>query len=56
MKYFAIAALLGLVSMGEVQKVQAIEQHKAKSFFAQIQNSDSDSSSDSEESDDNEDV
>ena len=58
MKYFAIAALLGLVSMGEVQKVQAIEvsQQKTKSFFAQIQNSDSDSSSDSEESDDNEDV
>ena len=56
MKYFAIAALLGLVSMGEVQKVQAIEQQKAKSFFAQIQNSDSDSSSDSEDRDDNEDV
>ena len=58
MKYFAIAALLGLVSMGEVQKVQAIEvqQQKTKSFFAQIQNSDSDSSSDSDDSDDNEDV
>ena len=56
MKYFAIAALLGLVSMGEVQQVQAIEQHKTKSFFAQIQNSDSESSSDSDESDDNEDV
>ena len=55
MKYFAIAALLGLVSMGEVQKVQAIEQQKTKSFFAQIQNSDSDSSSDSSDSD-NEDV
>ena len=25
MKYFAIAALLGLLSLGEVQQVQAIE-------------------------------
>ena len=54
MKYFAIAALLGLVSVAEIQQAQAIEVSKQqKSVFAQVQNSDSDSSSsDSEESDD----
>ena len=53
MKYFAIAALLGLVSVAEVQATQ-IAQQQPRSMFAQVnnQNSDSDSSSDSEESDD----
>lgn len=57
MKYFAIAALLGLVSIGEVQRVQAIEiaQQQSRSTFAQIQNGDS-SSSDSSDSEEEQDV
>ena len=55
MKYFAIAALLGLASITEVQQVQAIERRgiqQHRSVFAQVQNSDSDSSSDSSDSED----
>jgi len=55
MKYFAIAALLGLLTLGEVQQVQAIEAAKEYSQFAEIQkaegqsDSDSDSESDGDE-------
>jgi hypothetical protein len=55
MKYFAIAALLGLVSIGEVQQVQAITEARIQhnSFVGVDQeSSDSDSSSDSSDDDD----
>lgn len=53
MKYFAIAALLGLLSLGEVQQVQAIEAAREYSQFAEIQKAEGQSDSDSEsESDD----
>ena len=59
MKYIAIAALLGLVSINEVQQVQAIEitEQRHSGVFAQVQNGNSDSdSSDSSDSDDDENV